>query len=90
MDPPRLILFTSLLCSCLLEVCPLVCVLAAVSYIWLCIKVQQHTLICCLQIGALYTEQGQVDQALNTYLEALEHSPENPDILTTLGITFLR
>lgn len=44
----------------------------------------------CMQIGSLHTEQGQLEQALNTYLEALEHSPENPDILTTLGITFLR
>eukprot|EP00878_Enallax_costatus_P021778 GHUV01023071.1.p1 GENE.GHUV01023071.1~~GHUV01023071.1.p1 ORF type:complete len:412 (+),score=86.66 GHUV01023071.1:96-1331(+) len=43
-----------------------------------------------MQIGALHLEQGQVEQALNTYLEALEHSPENPDILTTLGVTFLR
>jgi hypothetical protein len=31
-----------------------------------------------------------MEQALSTYLEALEHSPENPDILTTLGLTFLR
>ncbi|PNG99216.1 Bardet-Biedl syndrome 4, partial [Tetrabaena socialis] len=29
-------------------------------------------------------------QAINVYMEALEHSPENPEILTTLGLLFLR
>ena len=38
----------------------------------------------------MYTEQGNVEAALSTYMEALEHSPDNPEILTTLGITFLR
>lgn len=35
-------------------------------------------------------DQGDLEAALSTYMEALEHSPDNPDILTTLGITFLR
>jgi cytochrome c-type biogenesis protein CcmH/NrfG len=35
-------------------------------------------------------EQGDLEAALSTYMEALENSPDNPDILTTLGITFLR
>lgn len=35
-------------------------------------------------------EQGNLEAALSTYMDALEHSPDNPDILTTLGITFLR
>lgn len=43
-----------------------------------------------LQIGAVYLEQGDVEAALSTYMEALEHSPDNPEILTTVGITFLR
>jgi Bardet-Biedl syndrome 4 protein len=43
-----------------------------------------------LQMGAVYVERGELEKAVNTYLEALQHSPENPDILTTLGITFLR
>lgn len=35
-------------------------------------------------------EQGDLESALSTYMEALEHSPDNPELLTTLGITFLR
>lgn len=34
--------------------------------------------------------QDDYQQAINVYMEALEHSPENPDILTTLGLLFLR
>jgi hypothetical protein len=45
---------------------------------------------CLPQIGAVHAERGELEQALATYLEALEHSPENPEILTTLGLTFLR
>lgn len=45
---------------------------------------------CVLQIGVVHTERGELEQALSTYLEALQHSPENPEILTTLGLTFLR
>jgi Flp pilus assembly protein TadD len=43
-----------------------------------------------LQIGSVYMEQGDLESALSTYMEALEHSPDNPELLTTLGITFLR
>lgn len=35
-------------------------------------------------------EQGDLEAALSTYMEALENSPDNPELLTTLGITFLR
>jgi hypothetical protein len=50
-----------------------------------------HCGCCCqLQIGAVHAERGELELALSTYLEALEHSPENPEILTTLGLTFLR
>jgi Flp pilus assembly protein TadD len=43
-----------------------------------------------LQMGAVHAERGDVEAALHTYLEALEHSPDNPELLTTLGVTFLR
>lgn len=43
-----------------------------------------------LQIGQVYMDQGNLEAALSTYMEALENSPDNPEILTTLGITFLR
>eukprot|EP00775_Hariotina_reticulata_P011878 gene11878-12022_t len=43
-----------------------------------------------MQIGAVHIERGELEKAVNIYLEALQHSPENPDILTTLGVTFLR
>ncbi len=37
-----------------------------------------------------FLPQDDYQQAINVYMEALEHSPENPDILTTLGLLFLR
>jgi Tfp pilus assembly protein PilF len=43
-----------------------------------------------LQIGSVYMEQGDLESALSTYMDALEHSPDNPELLTTVGITFLR
>jgi Bardet-Biedl syndrome 4 protein len=43
-----------------------------------------------MQIGAVYLAQGDLEAALSTYMEALQHSPDNPELLTTLGITFLR
>lgn len=45
---------------------------------------------CTVQIGAVYMEQGDLEAALSTYMEALENSPDNPELLTTLGITYLR
>lgn len=28
--------------------------------------------------------------AINNFVDALEHCPENPEVLTTLGLLFLR
>lgn len=43
-----------------------------------------------LQLGKLYTMQEQYEMAIETYLEALEFSPENPELLTTVGLLYLR
>lgn len=43
-----------------------------------------------LQLGKLYTELEKYEQAVETYLEALEFSPENPELLTTVGLLYLR
>ncbi|KAF8067394.1 BBS4 [Scenedesmus sp. PABB004] len=43
-----------------------------------------------LAIGAAHAERGRLDAALAAYGEGLEHSPDSPELLTTLGITFLR
>ncbi|GLC34848.1 Bardet-Biedl syndrome 4 protein [Pleodorina starrii] len=43
-----------------------------------------------LQLGKVYSMMDDYAQAINVYMEALEHSPENPEILTTLGLLFLR
>ena len=43
-----------------------------------------------LQLGKLYTLQEKYNDAIDTYVEALEFSPENPELLTTLGLLFLR
>lgn len=43
-----------------------------------------------LQLGKVYTMQDNFKAAIDVYLEALEFSPENPEILTTLGLLYLR
>eukprot|EP00898_Chlorokybus_atmophyticus_P002464 jgi/Chlat1/3218/Chrsp22S03499 len=42
------------------------------------------------QLGKLYTLQENYKGAIEMYVEALECSPENPDILTTIGLLYLR
>lgn len=43
-----------------------------------------------LQLGKVHTLQEDFKAAISVYLEALEFSPENPEILTTLGLLYLR
>eukprot|EP00761_Pharyngomonas_kirbyi_P009489 gb/GECH01009505.1/.p1 GENE.gb/GECH01009505.1/~~gb/GECH01009505.1/.p1 ORF type:complete len:424 (+),score=102.03 gb/GECH01009505.1/:1-1272(+) len=43
-----------------------------------------------LMLGKVYTHQEREDEAIDCYLEALDYSPENSDILTTLGLLYLR
>ncbi len=43
-----------------------------------------------LQMGQLHAAANDYDAAIATYLEALELSPESSEILTTLGLLFLR
>jgi len=43
-----------------------------------------------LQLGKVYTLMENYKGAIDVYLEALEFSPENPDILTTIGLLYLR
>ena len=43
-----------------------------------------------MQLGKVYTLQEEYRTAIEVYLEALEHSPENPELLTTVGLLYLR
>jgi Bardet-Biedl syndrome 4 protein len=43
-----------------------------------------------IQLGKVYTLQEQYKTAIEVYLEALEFSPENPELLTTVGLLYLR
>eukprot|EP00455_Lapot_gusevi_P048921 TRINITY_DN6846_c0_g1_i5.p1 TRINITY_DN6846_c0_g1~~TRINITY_DN6846_c0_g1_i5.p1 ORF type:complete len:263 (+),score=64.65 TRINITY_DN6846_c0_g1_i5:217-1005(+) len=43
-----------------------------------------------MQLGKVYTLQENYKAAIDVYLEALEFSPENPEILTTVGLLYLR
>lgn len=43
-----------------------------------------------IQLGKLYTLQEKYAEAIETYLEALDYSPENPELLTTVGLLYLR
>lgn len=43
-----------------------------------------------IQLGKVYTLQENFQGAIDTYLEALEFSPDNPEMLTTVGLLYLR
>ena len=43
-----------------------------------------------MQLGKVHTLQEQYRAAIDVYLEALEFSPENPELLTTVGLLYLR
>eukprot|EP00760_Papus_ankaliazontas_P025637 PhM_4_TR2829/c0_g1_i1/m.10480/K16531/BBS4; Bardet-Biedl syndrome 4 protein len=43
-----------------------------------------------VQLGKLYTLQEKYQEAVDVYLEALDYSPENPELLTTVGLLYLR
>ena len=43
-----------------------------------------------MQMGKVYTLQENYKAAIEVYLEALEFSPENPEVLTTIGLLYLR
>jgi Bardet-Biedl syndrome 4 protein len=42
------------------------------------------------QMGRVYRLTGRDEQALSVYMEALELCPESPDLLTTVGLLFLK
>jgi Bardet-Biedl syndrome 4 protein len=43
-----------------------------------------------LQLGKVHTLREDFKAAIAVYLEALEFSPENPELLTTIGLLYLR
>lgn len=43
-----------------------------------------------LQLGKLYIQEGNIDEAIAIYLEALNYSPENVELFTTLGLMYLQ
>eukprot|EP00242_Pyramimonas_sp_CCMP2087_P014638 CAMPEP_0198199372 /NCGR_PEP_ID=MMETSP1445-20131203/2685_1 /TAXON_ID=36898 /ORGANISM="Pyramimonas sp., Strain CCMP2087" /LENGTH=413 /DNA_ID=CAMNT_0043869203 /DNA_START=382 /DNA_END=1623 /DNA_ORIENTATION=- len=43
-----------------------------------------------MQMGKVFSLQEDYKSAIEVYLEALEFSPDNPDILTTIGLLYLR
>jgi Bardet-Biedl syndrome 4 protein len=43
-----------------------------------------------MQLGKVFSLQENYKAAIDVYLEALEFSPENPEILTTVGLLYLR
>jgi len=52
-------------------------------------SIQRHD-VTFLQLGKVYALQENYKGAIQVYVEALEFSPENPELLTTLGILYLR
>ena len=42
-----------------------------------------------LQLGKVHEDRGDPTAALRVYQDALDFSPENPELLTTMGFTFL-
>jgi len=52
-------------------------------------ELQRHD-VTFVQLGKAYSLQENYKAAVDVYLEALEFSPENPDLLTTVGLLYLR
>ena len=52
-------------------------------------SIQQHDSTY-MQLGKVYTLQEQYRTAIEVYLEALDFSPESPELLTTVGLLYLR
>mmetsp|Transcript_23304 Transcript_23304/g.68672 ORF Transcript_23304/g.68672 Transcript_23304/m.68672 type:complete len:301 (-) Transcript_23304:271-1173(-) len=52
-------------------------------------SIQQHD-VTYIQLGKVYTLQEDFRTAVEVYLEALEFSPDNPEMLTTVGLLYLR
>ena len=43
-----------------------------------------------IELGRVYTAQQEYKQAIEVFLEGLEFSPENPEILTSIGLLYIR
>ena len=43
-----------------------------------------------IELGKVYTAQLNYKAAIEVYLEGLDYSPENPEILTTIGLLYIR
>jgi Bardet-Biedl syndrome 4 protein len=43
-----------------------------------------------IELGKLYSAQQDYKSAVEVYLEGLEHSPENSELLTTIGLVYIR
>ena len=52
-------------------------------------SVKKHDSTYC-ELGKVYTAMLDYKQAIEVYLEGLEFSPENPEILTTIGLLYIR
>jgi Bardet-Biedl syndrome 4 protein len=52
-------------------------------------RIQRHD-VTFLKLGHVYALTDRLSEAEETYMEALEFSPENPELLTTLGLLYLR
>merc|ERR1719353_2307291 len=52
-------------------------------------SIQRHD-ITFMQLGKVHTLQENYKKAIDVFTEALEFSPENPEILTTVGLLYLR
>jgi len=52
-------------------------------------EVQRHSATY-MQLGKVYQLQENFKAALKVYQEAMDHSPQNPELLTTLGLLYLR
>ncbi|KAF0980452.1 hypothetical protein FDP41_013666 [Naegleria fowleri] len=43
-----------------------------------------------IELGKIFTIQERYEEAIDIYLEALDFSPENPELLSTVGLLYLR
>jgi hypothetical protein len=53
----------------------------------ICVVHLPHVVV---QMGKVFAAREELDSAIATYCDALGHSPENPELLTNLGLLYLR
>ena len=66
-------------------------VMCFVHYRLLDVCCNYYVIVCCMWFsGKIYLMEQDVHLAIDVYKRAVEYSPENPELLTTLGLLYMQ